>query len=182
MSVASRVTVPFVRSTRRTDPDQPNISAHLLEGVLELRRVGLFARAHLLLVVDELQRAIGAEGHALGSPLAGVALEDAARGGVVAGVAKGAGDGAHLAADADALVPVDEVGERRAAVHGARRADLDAGGVVALLAHHRHRHAFALPCVRLHAGGARPEPCLLLSLIHISEPTRQAEISYAVFC
>ena len=25
-------------------------------------------------------------------------------------------------------------------------------------------------------------PCELLSLIHISEPTRQAEISYAVFC
>ena len=26
------------------------------------------------------------------------------------------------------------------------------------------------------------EPCPMLSLIHISEPTRQAEISYAVFC
>src|SRR5665213_3934216 len=35
-------------------------------------------------------------------------------------------------------------------------------------------------------GGLRPEIALyldpLLSLIHISEPTRQAEISYAVFC
>ena len=28
----------------------------------------------------------------------------------------------------------------------------------------------------------RPNEALFLSLIHISEPTRQAEISYAVFC
>src|SRR5678810_1436896 len=28
----------------------------------------------------------------------------------------------------------------------------------------------------------RAMPVLMLSLIHISEPTRQAEISYAVFC
>src|SRR5674476_7073 len=35
-------------------------------------------------------------------------------------------------------------------------------------------------------GGGEPRPILrvafALSLIHISEPTRQAEISYAVFC
>src|SRR5674536_308472 len=125
---------------RRIVPVQPNISAHLLEGVLELRRVGLLARAHLLLVVDELQRPVGAEGHALGSPLAGVALEDAARGRVVAGVAEWTGDGAHLAADADTLVPVDEVGERRAAVHGARRADLDAVSYTHLRAHETPEH------------------------------------------
>src|SRR5665213_2542613 len=32
------------------------------------------------------------------------------------------------------------------------------------------------------AAAIRRSPRLLLSLIHISEPTRQAEISYAVFC
>src|SRR5678810_981765 len=32
------------------------------------------------------------------------------------------------------------------------------------------------------AGHLIAEPALHLSLIHISEPTRQAEISYAVFC
>src|SRR5678810_1437265 len=30
--------------------------------------------------------------------------------------------------------------------------------------------------------GLKPAEALTLSLIHISEPTRQAEISYAVFC
>ena len=31
-------------------------------------------------------------------------------------------------------------------------------------------------------GNLTRDPELRLSLIHISEPTRQAEISYAVFC
>src|SRR5664280_2034870 len=161
MSVASRETLPFVRSTRRIVPVQPNISAHLLEGVLELRRVALLARAHLLGVVDVLQSAVGTEGHALRRTLAGVALEDAARGGVVAGVAEGAGNGAHLAADADAFVPVDEVGERRAAVHRTCGTDLHAGGLVALLAEHGHRDALALPGVGVHAGGGRTELALM---------------------
>src|SRR5664280_1379570 len=154
--------VPFVRSTRRIVPAQPNISTHLLEGFPELRRVGLLARTHLLLVVDELQGAAGAEGHALGRALAGVAFEDAARGSIVARVAKGTGDRAHLAADADLLVPVNEVGADGAAMHGPGGADLDAGRVVALLAHHGHRHAFALPGVCLHARGGGAELTFVL--------------------
>src|SRR5665213_3692900 len=35
---------------------------------------------------------------------------------------------------------------------------------------------------RSFSGGQRQRLSLVLSLIHISEPTRQAEISYAVFC
>ena len=36
---------------------------------------------------------------------------------------------------------------------------------------------------RIYTGaGGQDQPVVILSLIHISEPTRQAEISYAVFC
>ena len=38
------------------------------------------------------------------------------------------------------------------------------------------------PWVMLKQAGIPFEEVMLLSLIHISEPTRQAEISYAVFC
>ena len=57
-------------------------------------------------------------------------------------------------------------------VHGPGGADLDAGGVVALLAHHGHRHALTLPRVRLHAGGAGTELRLSCSNEHASSQLR----------
>src|SRR5674476_667139 len=61
-----------------------------------------------------------------------------------------------------------------------------ARGAVLLPVHHRRRRLSRTPqsgAIRQrHAGVSLPDRSTLwLSLIHISEPTRQAEISYAVF-
>src|SRR5674476_746156 len=44
------------------------------------------------------------------------------------------------------------------------------------------RASIARPARCVHPVRQAPDPDSSLSLIHISEPTRQAEISYAVFC
>src|SRR5665213_3065307 len=73
--------------------------------------------------------------------------------------------------------------------------DIDLAGVIDLALEYA-APAMAEQSVRCVVSGPRPMPVkvdgmffgqailnlLLLSLIHISEPTRQAEISYAVFC
>src|SRR5678809_1275413 len=49
----------------------------------------------------------------------------------------------------------------------------------------RHKlwdHLFLISDFKLEVKSPYPVPTKELSLIHISEPTRQAEISYAVFC
>src|SRR5678810_1473753 len=78
---------------------------------------------------------------------------------------------------------VDELGDERGGAAQARRRSGEERRAEQSRA---RRHPHADGCVRARARaecGMRLHARLMkLSLIHISEPTRQAEISYAVFC